>query len=181
MAINLLLLINLFWSYFKIGLFSFGGGYAMIPLMELEVIARHGWLTAAEFIDIIALAESTPGPIAINSATYVGFSMAGICGSIVATLGVISPTLILLLTLSNILMKVLKAKSPPVENIIQGLRPAVIVLILSAALSLGKTGLVDWVTFAIATTLFFGSILFKANPLYLIAAGAVLGLIFYPY
>ena len=88
----LLVLLNLFWSYFKIGLFSFGGGYAMIPLMELEIISRHGWLTAAEFADIIAIAETTPGPIAINSATYVGFRMAGIIGSIVATLGVVSPS-----------------------------------------------------------------------------------------
>lgn len=178
--INMALLLNLFWSFFKVGLFSFGGGYAMIPLMESEVIARHGWLTASELIDIIAIAETTPGPIAINAATYVGFRMAGIIGSATATLGVVSPSLLLLLALGTFLLDTIKMKDPRVESIIKGLRPAVIILILLAAVSLGKIGLVDWATFAIAAALFLGSTLFKINPFYLLAAGAVLGLIFYP-
>ena len=176
---SFLLLLNLFWSFFKVGLFSFGGGYAMISLMESEIIAHHGWLTPSEFIDIIAIAETTPGPIAINSATYVGFRIAGIVGSTVATIGVVSPSLIILLALGTFLMNTIK--EPRMGSIIRGLRPAVIVLILLAAVSLGKTGLVDWATFAIATTLFIFSTLFKVNPFYLIAAVAVLGLIFYPY
>jgi chromate transporter len=176
---SFLLLLNLFWSFFKVGLFSFGGGYAMISLMESEIIAHHGWLTPSEFIDIIVIAETTPGPIAINSATYVGFRIAGIVGSTVATIGVVSPSLIILLALGTFLMNTIK--EPRMGSIIRGLRPAVIVLILLAAVSLGKTGLVDWATFAIATTLFIFSTLFKVNPFYLIAAGAVLGLIFYPY
>ena len=76
------LLLTLYWIFFKIGLFTFGGGYAMLPLMEAEIIARQGWLTHPEFIDIIAVAEATPGPVAINSATYVGFQVAGIPGSL---------------------------------------------------------------------------------------------------
>ncbi len=178
---SMALLANLFWSYFKIGLFSFGGGYAMIPLMESEIIARHGWLTASEFIDIIAIAETTPGPIAVNSATYVGFRLAGITGSAVATIGVVSPSLIILLALGSFLMNTTRLKTPPVDSAMRGLRPAVIVLILLAVISLGEAGLVDRATIAIASALFLSSIIFKINPFILIAAGAVLGLIFYPY
>lgn len=178
---NFLLLLDLFWSFFKVGLFSFGGGYAMIPLMEAELITRHAWLTAAEFIDILAIAETTPGPISINAATFVGFRLAGITGSAAATIGVVSPSLIILLVLGSFLMKTIKMKDPRVESVIRGLRPAVIILVLLAAFSLGKTGLVDGTTFAIAAVLFLSSTLFKVNPFYLLAAGAVLGLIFYPY
>ena len=153
----------------------------MIPLMEAELITRHGWLTAKEFIDIIAIAETTPGPISINAATYVGFRLAGITGSATATIGVVSPSLFILLALGTFLLKTIKMKDPRVESIIRGLRPAVIILILLAAFSLGKTGLVDGTTFAIAAALFLGSVLFKVNPFYLLAAGAVLGLILFPY
>ncbi len=173
------LLLNLYCSFFKIGLFSFGGGYGMIPLMETELIARHGWLTAQEFIDIIAVAEMTPGPIAVNSATYAGFRMAGAAGSILATLGVVSPSLIILLSLSTVLMKMIRNRR--VRRVVSGLRPAVIVLIVIATVSLGRAGLVDWTTVAIAVALFTASVLRRTNPFHLILAGAVLGLIFYPY
>ncbi len=173
------LLLKLFCAFFKVGLFSFGGGYAMIPLMESEIIAHYGWLSAAEFIDILAIAETTPGPIAINSATYVGFRIAGITGSAVATIGVVSPSVILFLALGTFLVN--KIKDPRLERVVQGLQPAVIVLILLAAISLGKTALVDWPTFAIAAALFLANIRFKTSPFYLIAAGAALGLVFYPY
>ncbi len=151
----------------------------MIPLMEAEIIVRHGWLTPVEFIDIIAIAETTPGPIAINAATYVGFRLAGIIGSITATLGVIAPSLLILLVAGRFLMDAVK--KPCMENITQGLRLAIIVLILLAALSLGRVGLVDRTTYGIATALFLGSVFFKINPFYLLAVGAILGLIFYPY
>ena len=172
------LLLELYWSFFKIGLFSFGGGYGMIPLMESELISHHGWLTAQEFIDIIAVAEMTPGPIAVNSATYAGFRMAGMIGSAVATLGVISPSLIILLALGSVLMRLIR--HPKAEQIVQGLRAAVIVLIVVATVSLGKAGLVDWTTIAIAAVLFTASITRRTNPFILIAAGAILGLLLCP-
>ncbi len=175
------LLLNLFLSFFKIGLFSFGGGYAMIPLMEAEIIARYGWLSTAEFIDIIAIAETTPGPIAINSATYVGFRTAGFLGASVATIGVVTPALIIFLTVGTLLMNAVKNRNPLMVRIMKGLHPAVIVLVLLAVISLAKTGLVDWATWAIFAALFLASTLFKTNPFYLIAAGALLGLILYPY
>lgn len=173
------LLFALYWSYFKVGLFSYGGGYAMIPIMESEIIIRHGWLTRVEFVDIIAVAEMTPGPIAVNSATFVGFRLAGITGSLIATLGIITPSLLILLLLSSYLMKLVK--SPGADRAIRGMRPAVIALLLLAAFSLGQTALVDRRTTLITAGLLAASLPKKSNPLYIIAAGALLGLIFYPY
>ena len=89
-------LIKLFLSFFKIGLFSFGGGYAMLPLIKKEIIEVHGWLTNAEFIDIIAISEMTPGPIAINSATFLGYRISGILGSVVSTIAVVLPSFIIM-------------------------------------------------------------------------------------
>ena len=91
------LLFGLFLSFFRIGLFGFGGGYAMLPLMQLEIIQIQGWLNPSEFVDIIAVAEMTPGAIAINMATFVGYRAAGLAGSIIATIGIISPPLLLVL------------------------------------------------------------------------------------
>ncbi|NLV89566.1 MAG: chromate transporter, partial [Tissierellia bacterium] len=89
-------LIKLFISFFKIGAFSFGGGYAMLPLIKEEIIDVHGWLTNTEFIDIIAISEMTPGPIAINSATFLGYKVAGVLGSVVATIAVVLPSFIVM-------------------------------------------------------------------------------------
>ncbi|HOB87226.1 MAG TPA: chromate transporter [Bacillota bacterium] len=173
------LLLTLYWIFFKIGLFTFGGGYAMLPLMEAEIIARQGWLTHPEFIDIIAVAEATPGPVAINSATYVGFQVAGIPGSLLATLGVISPSLLLLLVLGPFLLRWIK--DPRVQRFTRGLRPAVIALILLAAISLGRAALVDWSTLIIAAGLLGLRLLRRTSPLITIALGALLGLLLYPY
>jgi chromate transporter len=173
------ILLELYWTFFKIGVFTFGGGYVMIPLLEAEVIGRLRWLTATEFIDIIAVAEMTPGPVAINSATYVGFKLAGIPGALLATLGVVTPSLVILLLISRWLMKLLQ--NPRAEHLLSGLRPALIALILLAAFSLGDSALVDLPTIAIGVLMLAAAVLRKTNPLYLIAAGAVLGLIFYPY
>ena len=162
-------------------------------------------------MDILKITQSLPGPLALNCSILVGRRLRGTVGGLTAALGFVlpsfliilllaafllpvvwnnefvqaifyglrPPSLIILLTLGTFLMNTIK--DPRLESIIRGLRPAVIVLILSAAVSLGKTGLVDWVTFTIAASLFIISTLFKANPFYLIAAGAVLGLVFYPY
>jgi chromate transporter len=173
------LLLLLYWTFLKIGLFTIGGGYAMIPLMEAEIIARQGWLTAPEFLDIIAVAEMTPGPVSINAATFVGYRLAGIGGSLLATLGVVTPSLVLLLLLSRFLMRFIR--DPRAERFLKGLRPALIALIMLAAYNLGRAALVDTTTIAIAAAVLVVSILRKPNPLYLIGAGALLGLIFFPY
>ncbi len=120
---------TLTWVFFKVGLFSFGGGYAMIPLIEKE-IAAHGWLPAREFADIVAISQMTPGPIAVNAATYVGYRVAGVLGSAAATLGVFLPSLILILIVAQFMKRFQENKT--VISVLKGLRPATIGLIASA-------------------------------------------------
>ncbi len=174
-------LLTLYWSFFKVGMFTIGGGYAMIPLMEAEVIKLHGWLSPPEFLDIIAVAEMTPGPISINAATFIGYTVAGVPGSLVASLGVISPSLFLLLLLSRILIKLIR--NPAAESFLSGLRSALIALILFASFTLGQTAIIDLPTAFIFALLLIASLLFKnkISPLYFITAGAVLGLLLFPY
>jgi len=173
------ILFQLYWSFLKVGLFTIGGGYAMIPLMEAEVINIHGWLNTADFLDIIAVAEMTPGPISINAATFIGYTMAGVAGSLIATLGVITPSLILLLLLSKALMKLIR--NPGAKSFINGLRSALVALILLACFTLGQTAIVDPKTALIFALILITSLLRQVSPLYFIAAGAVLGLLLFPY
>ncbi len=174
-----MLLLSLYWAFIKIGLFTFGGGYAMIPLMEAEMINRYGWLTAAEFLDIVAVAEMTPGPVAVNAATFIGYRLAGVPGSLLATLGVITPSLVILLLLGRFLMAFIQDQRS--ERFFKGLRPAMIALILTAAFTLGQAALINLTTILIFAGLLILSLLRKVNPLYLICLGALLGLILYPY
>lgn len=125
----------LFKTFFLIGLFGFGGGYAMLPLIQKEIVFKHAWLTAQQFADIIAVAEITPGPIAINTATYVGYQIAGLTGSVFATLGVVAPSFILIATLANIVLK--NKNNPYFQGVFRGLRPIVVALIIGAAINLG--------------------------------------------
>lgn len=174
------LLLALYSSFFRVGLFTIGGGYAMIPLMGREMISGHGWLTAAEFLDIIAVAEATPGPLAINAATFVGFRLAGIGGALLATLGVVTPSLVILLLFGRLLARAVR--DPRAGRFLQGLRPALIALIAVAVISLGRTALLDPTTALIAAAVFAAALLFRRlNPLYLLGAGALLGLLLYPY
>lgn len=131
--------LQLFYTFFKIGLFGFGGGYAMLSMIQGEVVTRYGWLTAQEFTDIVAISQMTPGPIGINSATYVGYTTIadcygtsyGILGSIIATFAVVLPSFLLMLTISKFFLKY--QKHPSVEAVFSGLRPAVVGLLASAA------------------------------------------------
>ncbi|MEA2015568.1 MAG: chromate transporter [Actinomycetota bacterium] len=123
--------LNLIFTFFKIGLFSFGGGYGMIPLIEREIISR-GWLTDQEFVNIISISEMTPGPIAINIATFVGYKTGGIPGGLLATTGVVLPSLILILVVSYYLSKY--GHSPILKETIYWIRPVVLALIIQAAI-----------------------------------------------
>lgn len=121
--------LELLVTFLKIGLFSFGGGYGMIPIIEREIVARS-WLTGQEFIDIISISEMTPGPIAVNMATFVGYRMGGIPGGAVATLGVVLPSLVLILTASYFLSKF--RQNQIIGEVIYGIRPVVLALIIQA-------------------------------------------------
>jgi len=126
--------LELFFSFFKIGLFSIGGGYAAMPLIQEQIVVIQNWLTMKEFTDLITIAEMTPGPIAINSATFVGNQVAGFTGSIVATLGCVVPSFIIVLILARIYFRYKDLSV--IQGVLEGLRPVVVALISSAAISI---------------------------------------------
>lgn len=132
--------LRLFITFFKIGLISFGGGYAMIPIIE-DAIVKNGWLTPADFYNIIAVSETTPGPIAVNSATFVGYRVAGFFGGISATIGIAMPSLIIIILISTYLFKYKDSKV--VENIFGWLRPVITGLIIVAGFHVAKTSLIN--------------------------------------
>jgi chromate transporter len=125
--------LQLFWEFFKIGLFTFGGGYAMIPLLK-DAVLGHNWLSEERFYDFIGVTESTPGPIAVNMATYVGSTQAGIPGALIATFGVVLPSFIIILLVASILKNFLKNKY--VQRFLEGLKPVVMGFILATGLLL---------------------------------------------
>jgi len=130
------ILLELFLTFFKIGLFTFGGGYAMLPMIRQEVLA-HNWMTIEDLVNFIAVSESTPGPFAINVSTYIGAETAGVAGSIAATSGVVLPSFIVILLVAQGYEKF--RDSAIVKGVMSGLRPAVIGLIAAALFSVGKT------------------------------------------
>ena len=131
-----MIILNLFLTFFKIGAFTFGGGYAMIPLIS-ESVLKYGWTTEKELVNFIAVSESTPGPFAVNMATYVGSTAGGFFGAVAATLGVILPSFLIILLIAKIYLKFKENKY--VSGIMYGIRPAVVGLIGSAVISIGKT------------------------------------------
>ena len=123
----------LFLTFFKIGLFTFGGGYAMIPMIQQDILS-HGWLTQQQLIDFIAISESTPGPFAVNIATFVGMSQSGVAGAVCATLGVVLPSFLIILIVAKWFGRI--QENIYVKAVFYGLRPAVVALVASAALSI---------------------------------------------
>ena len=126
--------LQLFLSFFQIGLFSFGGGYAAMPLIQGQVVQGHGWLSMPEFTDLITISQMTPGPIAVNSATFVGIKIAGVPGALAATFGCILPSCILVTLLAKLYLKY--REMPMLQGILRSLRPAVVAMIGSAGISI---------------------------------------------
>lgn len=168
---------DLFITFFRIGMFSFGGGYAMLPLMESEVIDIRGWLTNAEFIDIIAISEMTPGPIAVNSATFLGYRVSGTLGSVVATIGVVLPSVIVMLTILIFMNKVKNSKYT--DWIFKGIRPVILGLIAAAAVSLSFSSFIDIKSIIIAIGIFYLVAVKKINPILAIIIAGGLGVLLY--
>ncbi|CAM3193422.1 chromate transporter [Streptobacillus ratti] len=128
------MLLNLYTSFFKIGMFAFGGGYVILPLIEEFIVKRYSWITSSTLVDIISISQITPGPIAINAATFIGMNNLGIIGAIIATLGVISPQIILLM----LFIKYIGLENKELVKIIDGIKPATISLILIATINIFK-------------------------------------------
>lgn len=169
--------LKLFISFLKIGAFSFGGGYAMLPLIQKEIIDVHGWLTLNEFIDILAVVEMTPGPVAINSATFLGYKVAGVLGSIVATTAVVLPSIVVILIIAHFLSKF--KDSPYVGWAFKGIRPVVLGLILSASLTVSRNAIIDIKSFILMLILFYLTSFKKLHPILTIAIAGIVGAFIY--
>ena len=126
--------LQLFWSFLQIGLFSFGGGYAAMPLIQGQVVTSHGWLTMSEFTDLITISQMTPGPIAVNSSTFVGLKIAGIPGAVVATVGCILPSCIIVTILAKLYLRY--RSMDMLQGVLHSLRPAVVAMIASAGVQI---------------------------------------------
>lgn len=175
---------ELFFTFFKIGLFTFGGGYAMLPLIQSEVLAK-GWLSAEELLDFVAVAESTPGPFAINISTYIGSQTGGFVGALCATSGVVLPSFIVILLVARVYTAFQKSRI--VEGMFAGLRPMVVGLIASAALTMAMTvffpaGLRQEFTMAMGVSLVIfaaslAALMKKVHPIAVIAGSAAIGIV----
>ena len=185
-----MILLQLFYEFFTTGLFTLGGGLATIPLLQ-EMADRTGWFTQAQLADMLAISESTPGPIGINMATYVGYATAGIPGGIVATLAIVMPSLIIVLIIARLLSKF--KDNAIVESAFYGLRPAAVGLICAAGLNVIRLTLIreelwqhtgeiadlfDIKAIVLAVALFVSMKTIKAHPIIFIAFSAAIGVVF---
>ena len=186
---------RLFWTFLKIGMFGFGGGYAMISMIQGEVVSRYGWLTTGQFTDIVAVSQSTPGPIGINSATYVGYSSVvnagfspywGILGSFIATFAVVLPSFILMLAISKFFMKY--KDSAAIGHALMGLRPAVVGLLAAASLLLMNEENFStpqanpwqfWISVGLFAFAFIGQQVYRMNPIHLLLMCGLAGIILF--
>lgn len=182
----------LFFTFFQIGLFGFGGGYGMLSLIQTETVIQHHWLTSAEFTNIVAISQMTPGPIGINSATYCGYAAVhnagygmwmSVLGSVVATTALVLPSLVLMILISKMFMKYMNTE--PVQNIFSSLRPAVVGLLAAATLLLMNEenfgSMVGnpwqfWISVTLFIATFIGTKYIKINPIRMICYAAFAGL-----
>ena len=177
---------QLFLSFMQVGMFSIGGGYAAMPLIQHQVVDLHGWLTMQEFVDIVTISQMTPGPIAINSATFVGTRIAGLPGAIIATIGCVFPSCIIVLTLAWVYYRYRTLSV--VQGVLGGLRPAVVAMIASAGVSILVTALwngaaaslnpadLDWIAALLFVAALFVLRRWKLNPIWVMVGTGVVGL-----
>lgn len=188
-----MIFLKLFWTFFKIGLFGFGGGYGMLSLIQMETVHNHHWLTSAEFTNIVAISQMTPGPIGINSATYCGFTAIhnmgmgnalSVLGSLVATFSLVLPSFVLMILISKMFMRYMKSRV--VQSVFDGLRPAVVGLLAAATIMLlnkenfGSPVDTTWqfiISVLLFAATFYGTLFVKINPIKMIGYAAIAGLL----
>ena len=166
---------SLFCTFFRIGAFTFGGGYAMIPLIQKETVENKGWITDEDILEIIAIAESTPGPIAINSATFVGYRTCGVLGAACATLGVVLPSFMIILAISYVLREFQELKA--VQYAFNGIRAGVLALLFKALWSMYQKAPKNWVSDVVMAAAFVLTAFLDINVLFVIVGCAVFGLV----
>ena len=163
-------LFKLFITFFKIGSFTIGGGYAMLPFIQDEVVEKNQWLTPEEFIDILAIAEVTPGPVAVNTSTYVGYKKAGFKGAMACTLGTILPSFTIILLIARYFWQY--RQNPVIEKVFLGIRPAVAALIFSAVYKMGKYMQLNIYKIIGAVLTVFAIVVLDISPIYIILVAA---------
>lgn len=169
--------IKLFLVFAKIGTFSFGGGNAILPLLRKEAVTNYHWISAREFTELIAISQATPGPIAVNGATYIGCRAGGALGSLVATLGVVLPTFIIMVIFTKFFLKFKDNKY--VEDAFIVLKPATVGLVAAAAVLVSYGTFIDYKSILIAVVAFIALYKYKADPILLTIAAGIAGLILY--
>ena len=168
-------LIDLFFTFCRIGGLTFGGGYAMLPMIQKEIVEEKKWATEEEVLDYYAVGQCTPGIIAVNTATFIGYKVQGIIGAIVATLGVVFPSLIIITIIAALLKNF--ASYAIIQHAFSGIRIVVIALIISAILKLAKTSIKNSITLIIAILAFISVAFVNLSPIYIVVAAACVGLI----
>ncbi len=166
---------KLFYTFATVGVTTFGGGYAMLPALQREVVEKRGWATEEEVMDWYAIGQCTPGVIAVNTATFVGQKQKGVLGGIAATLGVVFPSLVIITIIAAFIRNF--ADLPAVQNAFAGIRACVCVLILNAVVKLWKKSVVDWKAFLIFAVVFLGSVFFDLSPVLYVLAAALAGVV----
>ena len=166
---------NLFVSFAKVGVLTFGGGYAMIPILEREIVDKQGWASSEELMDYYAVGQCTPGVIAVNTATFIGRKVAGVPGGIVATAGVIFPSVVIITVIAGILSNF--ADIPAVQSAFSGIRVCVCVLIFNAVVKLWKAAVPDKATLVLAVLVFVLSFFLKLSPVVFVVFCAAAGIL----
>lgn len=165
---------QIFAAFFKIGAFTFGGGLAMIPLIQKEAVENHGWVSDDDILEIVAIAESTPGPIAINSATFVGYRAAGILGSAMATFGVVLPSFVIILLISYVLRQF--QQLPAVQYAFWGIRAGVVAMLIKALWTMFKKSPKGWPAYVAMAAAFIMNSILNLHILIVIGGCALFGL-----
>ena len=168
-------LMELFWAFCRIGGLTFGGGYAMLPMLQAEVVEKYKWSTEEELLDYYAVGQATPGIIAVNTATFVGYKNKGIIGALFATLGVVFPSLVIIMVIAGLIDSF--SDIVLVQNAFSGIMVVVAVLILNAVIKLWKTSVSGVFGIVVFTMTFIMSGFLNISPIYIIIASAVLGLV----
>ena len=171
-----MILMKLFAAFARVGVLTFGGGYAMIPMLEREIVDRHGWATSEELMDYYAVGQCTPGVIAVNTATFIGYKTAGNIGAIVATLGVIFPSFVIITIIAGIIRNF--ADIPAVKSAFAGIRVCVCVLIFNSVVKLWKGAVKDKAALALCLLVFVLSVFFDVSPIVFVVVCAAAGILF---
>lgn len=170
---------KLYMVFLRVGLFTIGGGYAMLPMLRKEVVEKYGWATDDEMLDYFAIGQSTPGIIAINTATFIGFKKAGVLGAFASTLGMVTPSWIIIISIAKFFEAF--SDNAIVSSAFTGIRVIVVVLILNAVIKMGKKSITNWIQALIALTAFALIVFTSVSAIYVVIGAGVVGTLLYTF